>query len=199
MCFPTTWHARNAPVRLVSMMSRHSSSVISSVGTRLILAAQLTRMSIFPKCWREAAASCLRDSRSQRSQVNRRVWRPRASISEATSSTLWPLRADATISAPASARPRLNARPMPDVPPMMTATLPARLMLVVGILFRPQLMLQTVFSDHLESSEQLLHGLLLSAADRDAPRICWRFKSSQLTVQQAGIHVLMVPFPDAFF
>src|ERR1700722_1025484 len=54
-------------------------------------------------------------------------------------------------------------------------------------------------SDNLELSEQLLHGLLLRAADRDAPRICRRFKSSQLTVQQAWIHVFMVPFPDAFF
>jgi hypothetical protein len=82
--------------------------------------------------WEPAPGSSAK--RSQRSEVERMVFRPRASISEATSSTFSLRRPDPVRSAPASAKPRLNVRPMPDVPPIITTTLSARLMLIVLIL-----------------------------------------------------------------
>jgi len=57
------------------------------------------------------------------SQVSLRVRRPPDSISDATSSIFSLRRPDGTTSAPAAASPRLRARPIPDVPPMTTATL----------------------------------------------------------------------------
>ncbi len=125
MCLPKTWQARRVPVRFVSIISRQSSSGNVSVGARLILPALLTRMSTLPKRETVSASSFSRDPRSCMSQVRRRVARPRASISAAVSSTCSWRRAEATTSAPASASPRLMARPMPEVPPTTTAILPS--------------------------------------------------------------------------
>src|SRR5688572_10107384 len=107
-------------------MARNSASSISSVGCRLVRPAQLTRMSTFP---REPITSAARDSSERLSVTSvrmRAVRRPRDSTSPATSSTCSRRRDVATTSAPASARPWTRARPIPDVPPVTTATLPSR-------------------------------------------------------------------------
>src|SRR4029079_4587667 len=65
-------------------------------------------------------------SRLVTSAVRRSVLRPAASIASAVSATSTARRAAATTSAPAAARPRLMARPIPDVPPRTTAVRPSR-------------------------------------------------------------------------
>ena len=75
------------PVRLVSRMRFQSASVISSVGTRLVVPAAATTMSTFWKAERHASRSARSDPRSPTSAGWRSVRRPRASISAATLST----------------------------------------------------------------------------------------------------------------
>src|SRR5580658_1944008 len=108
-------------------MAVHSSSGMVSVGVRLILPAQLTRMSIFPNCARASSRTRSNEERSHTSEARRRVCRPIASIAAAVSSTCCWRRAVAITSAPASASPSESARPMPDDPPVTTATFPSRL------------------------------------------------------------------------
>ena len=68
-------------------MSFHSSSPTSSVGVRLVLPAQLTRTSIWPKAASVASRRASSEARSATSHGWRRLRRPRASISAATSAT----------------------------------------------------------------------------------------------------------------
>ena len=109
-------------------MSFQVASSSPSSAARLVLPAQLTRMSTLPNAASVAsqqrlqrvalgdvggqrAASCAPPPRSR--PLSRRPRRPR--------------RAAATTSAPAAASPRLIARPIPDVPPRTTAVRPSRL------------------------------------------------------------------------
>src|SRR5919112_499495 len=124
MCRPKTWQARSVPVRFVSSMSFQSSSAKSSVGARFVRPAELTSMSTRPKASRQAASNASSEARSATSDVTRSVRLPRSSISAAAASTCSARREVGTTSAPASASPCATARPMPDVPPTTTATLP---------------------------------------------------------------------------
>ena len=126
MCAPKIWHARSVPVRFTSTIFCHSLSGNDTVGARLIMPAQLTRMSTCLNRSSQAASSACKDCASSTSLGCRSVWRPAASISAAVLSTCSGRRAEATTSAPAWARPRLIARPMPEVPPMTTAVFPVR-------------------------------------------------------------------------
>src|SRR4029079_3769244 len=65
-------------------------------------------------------------SRLVTSAVRRSVLRPAASIASALSAPPTARRAAPTTTAPAAARPRLIARPIPDVPPRTTAVRPSR-------------------------------------------------------------------------
>ena len=78
-----------------------------SVGVRLIFPAQLIRMATLPNVGSEAANGGSMEARLQTSELSHKVRRPRLSISAAVASCS-NRRAEATTSAPASARPRLN-------------------------------------------------------------------------------------------
>ena len=118
---PNTWQLRNMPVMLVSITRSQSASLISSVGTRLVVPAAYTMMSSRPKVSTQASLTRSSSDVSATSAGTRRVRRPRPSISAATASTFAARRPVTTTSAPASARPRAMARPMPLVPPTTTA------------------------------------------------------------------------------
>src|SRR5271155_5191413 len=126
MCRPNTWHARNVPVRFVSMSLSQSASEKSRVGARWLNPAALRRMSTFPNAWMEACSNFSSDPRSATSQLTRRDRRPTPSISSAITFTSSMWRALGTTSAPASASPRASVRPIPELPPITTATLPSR-------------------------------------------------------------------------
>ena len=81
---PNTWQARSVPVRLVSMIAFHSSSLTSSVGGRLVRPAQLTRMSTLPSSATTRSRSASSEARSATSAGCRNDRRPIASISLAT-------------------------------------------------------------------------------------------------------------------
>jgi hypothetical protein len=123
---PKTWQPRSVPLRLVSRMSSHSCSLTVKVGVRFVVPAQLTRISTLPNSARTASRSATRDARSLTSEVRRSALRPLDSISAAVVSTCSARRAEATMSAPASASPSEIARPMPVVPPTTTAVFPVR-------------------------------------------------------------------------
>lgn len=127
MAGANNWHVRRLPVRFVSRIAAHSSSGISRAGVRLIEPAQLIRMSTRPNAARTASRAWVTDLRSVTSIGVFRERRPRRSISHTVSSTASRRREHGTTSAPASARPIASALPMPDVPPVMTATFPSRL------------------------------------------------------------------------
>ena len=111
---------------LVSITRSQSASLISSVGTRLVVPAAYTMMSSRPKVSTQASLTRSSSDVSATSAGTRRVRRPRPSISAATASTFAARRPVTTTSAPASARPRAMARPMPLVPPTTTARRPER-------------------------------------------------------------------------
>src|SRR5260370_15398278 len=105
----------------------HNSSEQSRVGTRLVMPAELTRMSMRPKEERTASWRLCREARSRTSEGMRRVLVPRFSRHAAMDSTDCFDREEATTFAPADARPSARAFPMPEVPPTTTAHFPARL------------------------------------------------------------------------
>src|SRR3984893_5187859 len=108
-------------------MSRfQSASGKSNVGARWLNPAALTRISTFPSVWTEACSSLVNDPRSATSQLIRSDRRPRDSISSAITFTSSRRRELGTTSAPASASPRARVRPIPELPPITTATLPLR-------------------------------------------------------------------------
>src|ERR1700680_1406033 len=108
-------------------MSRfQSASGKSNVGARWLNPAALTRISTFPSVWTEACSTLANDPRSATSQLTRSDRRPRDSISSAIRFTSSRRRELGTTSAPASANPRARVRPIPELPPITTATLPLR-------------------------------------------------------------------------
>ncbi len=108
------------------MMSSHTSSGKSTVGARLILPAQLIRMSTLPHAFTVSSSRCCNVARSPTSEVSRSALRPLDSICAAASSTCSCRRELATTSAPASANPTAMASPIPDVPPTTTAVFPVK-------------------------------------------------------------------------
>src|ERR1700682_2873414 len=108
-------------------MSRfQSASGKSNVGARWLNPAALTRISPFRSVWTEACSTLANDPRSATSQLTRSDRRPRDSISSAITFTSSRRRELGTTSAPASASPRARVRPIPELPPITTATLPLR-------------------------------------------------------------------------
>ena len=81
---PNIWQLRSVPVTLVAMIRCQSSSVISSVGTRLVTPAAHRRMSTWPNASSTASLARSSDAVSVVSVGSRSVRRPRASIASAT-------------------------------------------------------------------------------------------------------------------
>src|SRR5579883_2866215 len=115
---PKTRQARRVPVRLVSRMAFHSASETSSVGLRLVVPAEFTRICTGPSAAVTSARSCSSDFALVTSQATGRERRPRLSISPAICRTSSARRPVATTFAPARARPL--------VPPTTTAVRPVR-------------------------------------------------------------------------
>jgi hypothetical protein len=125
MCRPAARHSRKTPCRLTSITAIQSSSDVSTVGPRRMMPALFTRMSRRP-----SAATVSRTSRSgvagsamspTPSSARRPAPRTRAAVAEPG---VW-LPCTAT-SAPASARAKAMAAPMPREAPVTRATLPSR-------------------------------------------------------------------------
>src|SRR5258708_4419190 len=167
------------------MMSAHSTSVMLRVGMRLIFPAQLTRISILERRCREASSNSSSEERLHTSEQTRKVLRPRFSSSTAVSSTCSRRREEAMTSAPASARPKLSVRPMPEVPPITTAVLPSRLRIFLVIAF-PLHQEQATFT---EPGKNLADGLLRRSADDYSPGVGRHLKRRQLAIEQVGIHI----------
>ena len=126
ICRPKTWQVRKVPVKLVSIREAQSFSGKSRVGARWLYPAELTRMSTFPNVLTIDSSKRSREARSVTSEVIDNDRRPKASISPAAILTCSCRRAVGTTSAPAWASPSAIARPIPEVPPTTTATLPLR-------------------------------------------------------------------------
>src|SRR5580704_3529793 len=196
MCLPKIWHARSVPVTFVSMIPSHVSSDTVSVGSRLILPAQLIRISTLPNSFTVPSSSACSVARSATSDVRRNALRPVASIAFAASSTCSGRRELATTSAPASASPIAIANPIPEVPPTTTADLPLRsnngcpienssLLLqyrLCGQVLRPQ-----------DIRLNLVHYLPRCPVVHNSISIVRPLQRGQLTVQQFRVHVLVLP------
>ena len=118
----TARQAHAVPFRFSSIMYSQSASACSSAGARFAVPAQLTRMSTVP--WRATTVSTIRSTSaffatSAASVVTSPSRAGPAGLADAD-------RLTATTRAPAAARCRTIASPMPLVPPVTTATRPER-------------------------------------------------------------------------
>src|SRR5579862_4281124 len=112
-----------APVRLVRSTASQSSSLMRRASVSRVMAALLTRMSSLPNfasnCWKPVFTWAA----SATSMGTARASPPAAAISDASEASFSVLRAAMATFAPASARARDVARPMPCDAPVTRATL----------------------------------------------------------------------------
>src|SRR5688572_2988605 len=109
-----------APSRITEVISRQRRASIDSIGSTARRAAQLTRISSFPKCL--MACSTIRRTAAS-SETSARMASPPISAATASTSPLEDLAFTAT-KAPASASARAIARPMLRPAPVTNATRP---------------------------------------------------------------------------
>src|SRR5258706_7671034 len=123
----TAWPTRNTLSTLVRISSCHCASLNWSSAARRCIPALLTRMSIAPisRSMRSTAAA----TASPELASNAATWTvaPSSRNAEATPASLASLRPLRITAAPAPARPRASARPMPALEPVTSAVRPARL------------------------------------------------------------------------
>src|SRR5688572_10390492 len=113
--------------RLMRRTASQSASVMSSMGFLMLMPAALTRMSGGPN-GRAASAAMVRSSaRSARSMTSAAARPPLAAMPRLAVSSSASRRAARTIVAPASASANAISRPMPELPPVTSATRPSRL------------------------------------------------------------------------
>src|SRR5580693_8505803 len=123
---PKHWPSTNGAVRFTVITSAHCSRVCSPSGGRGLAPAALTRMSGSPyaetasPAARWAAAGSARSARTQ-AAVPPADWMAAAALRRPSSP-----RARRTTRAPARARARAMACPMPELPPVIRATRPSR-------------------------------------------------------------------------
>ena len=121
---PNRWPSRNGAVKLTATVRSQSSTLSDASGGRRLTPAQLTRMSGGPNAAASAAArsTCERSARSAATQATS----PPAAhmVSAATVSRTWS-RATSTTRAPARASARAISWPIPELPPVTTATRPS--------------------------------------------------------------------------
>src|SRR5438477_10686092 len=125
MCLPTVVQAKKTLLRLVAMIRSKSASAKSSAGLSLVMPCELTSTSMRP--WRAITWSTSRPSAAV--SATSAAW-PAAAGSlcrsrTTTSSTLASDRPTGTTEAPASRKASAISRPMPLLPPITSATLPA--------------------------------------------------------------------------
>ncbi|CAM5697174.1 hypothetical protein SVIOM74S_03300 [Streptomyces violarus] len=123
---PKRWPSRNGASRLTAIVRSQTSSVSSSIGGRTLIPALLTRMSGSPKASTARSAAVRTPSRVLRSALTQAARQPSAVSSSTVAISPASPRATTTTLAPARARARVMARPMPELPPVTTATRPCR-------------------------------------------------------------------------
>src|SRR6266540_6423129 len=129
MCGITAREQYIAPVRFVSIPTRHCSSVIASrvfPNPSVAPPALFTRMSIRPNSASDRSTIRCTESESATSQVTARQRRPLSRTNPAVSSICDSVRAVATLSAPPPASASAIARPNPRPAPVTIATLLSR-------------------------------------------------------------------------
>jgi hypothetical protein len=123
---PNRWPSKNGAVRLTAIVRSQSSTRSAPSGGRTLTPAQLTRMSTDPNAASASAAARATSSRNARSAATHATPEPPAavSVSAATTSRTWS-RATSTTRAPARASARAISCPIPELPPVTTATRPS--------------------------------------------------------------------------
>ena len=134
---PNRWPSRNGAVRLTAMVRSQSAVLSSASGGRRLTPAQLTRMSGGPNAAAAASAARSTSGRSARSALTQPASPPAARSASAARPSLSASRATSTTLAPASASARAISSPIPELPPVTTATRPSSEKSSAGKLTRP--------------------------------------------------------------
>ena len=122
---PKRWPSRNGAVRFTAMVRSHSAGVSSASGGRRLTPAQLTRMSGSPKAAAADEAARSMAARSPRSALTPSAEHPCARSEPTESVSRRASRAISTTCAPARASADAIPWPIPELPPVTTATRPA--------------------------------------------------------------------------
>ena len=125
MPVPYRWPSRNGAVRLTAMVWSHCAWVSSGSGGRRLIPALFSRMSGSPNGTAAASAARPSSPRSARSALTHAAWHPSAPSSSTVSCRAFSPRAISTTRAPARASAPPMARPIPELPPVTTATRPS--------------------------------------------------------------------------
>src|SRR5580693_7685976 len=122
---PNRWPSRNGAVRLTATIMSQCSSDSAGSGGRRLTPAQLTRMSGSPNAAAAADAPRRTSARSARSALTHAAAQPASRSDLQVAESLVGSRATITTRAPASASPEAIASPIPELPPVTTATRPS--------------------------------------------------------------------------
>ena len=124
MSGPNRWPSRNGAVRLTAMVASQSATVSDPSGGRRLIPAQLTRMSGGPNADSASSAARAAMGRSARSALTHATSPPRPRIDAAAAPSRPASRATSTTLAPARASAAAIPAPIPEDPPVTTATRP---------------------------------------------------------------------------
>ena len=122
---PNRWPSRNGAVRLTAIVASQSSTVSDPSGGRRLIPAQFTRMSGGPNASSAPEAARATSARSARSALTHAASAPPARSDAAASSSRSASRATSTTRAPARASAAAIPAPIPEDPPVTTATRPS--------------------------------------------------------------------------
>jgi hypothetical protein len=125
ICGPNRCPSRNGAVRLTATIRSQCSSDSEASGGRRLTPAQLTRMSGSPNAAVAADAALRTSARSDRSALTHAAEHPASHNEVAVADRRVGSRATSTTLAPASARADAIASPIPELPPVTTATRPS--------------------------------------------------------------------------
>src|SRR5205085_1360067 len=203
------WIVKYAPLKLMSMMPSNSSSVTASTGANLPTPALTKSTSIWPNFSCTAANS---SSISARLEASERTAKTSPPISRAAASSVRWSRPVMTTRAPCSLNSLAVAKPMPELPPVMTATLPANLpieiLLILTVLFvqsprclrhrKPHSYLERLFQNAskklVQHRERDLHDILQRLAI--PRRLRHQLQSLQAAIEEARDGAEVAPALD---
>ena len=122
---PNRWPSRNGAVRLTAMVVSQSAILSEPSGGRRLTPAQLTRMSGDPNAAAAPSAARSTSARSARSALTQATMAPASRSPAAATSSRSLSRATSTTRAPARASAAAISAPIPELPPVTTATRPS--------------------------------------------------------------------------
>src|SRR6516164_8931531 len=122
---PKRWPSRKGAVRLTAMSRSQSAAVSAASGGRTLRPAAFTTMSGSPNGPVAASAARSRPAGSARSALTQADWPPSARSHAAVSASAASPRASTTTCAPARPSAPAMARPIPELPPVTSATRPS--------------------------------------------------------------------------